>query len=446
MAKTNNLKIVMVGGGSYNWCPRLLSDIMQAPEINGSEVVLLDPNLKAAEEVKAAAETMAKTLKVKFSFRATSNEASAFKDCDFVIITISTGDLEMMAHDLAIPEKYGIFQTVGDTAGPGGWCRALRNVPVFEKMARKIEKYSPKAVVLNYTNPMAVLTAVINEVSSLRNVGLCHGLFGNYRVLKKIFNCEEKDISVNFAGVNHFFWIKDFTIKGKSGYPLLSEKLQNKSIDQLLKEGETDEAGFHSNHALCDNLLKEFGYLPFVADRHICEFIPGLLSPKASSLKAFKLLRTSIKERKENRSKARKRAMKLATGKLQPMERTRETAVDIIKAVAFDKPFIDVVNLPNLGQVENLPIGAIVETLGVVDPLGFRGVSAGKLPAPIQALVEPHCRVQMMTAKAALEGNKELALQSLMLDPMCSHLAPYEIREMGFDLMSATKDWLPQFK
>lgn len=436
----------MVGGGSYNWSPKLLSDIMQEPELNGSEVVLLDPNLKAAKEIKAAAETMAKTLKVKFVFRATSDEASAFKGVDFVVITISTGDLDMMAHDLAIPEKYGIFQTVGDTAGPGGWSRTLRNVPVFEKMAKKIEKYSPNAVVLNYTNPMSALTATVSAVSSLRNVGLCHGLFGNYRVLRKIFNCEEKDISINFAGVNHFFWVKDFSVKGKPGYPLLMKKLKSKSIDQLLREGETDEAGFHSNHALCDELLREFGYLPFVADRHICEFIPGILSPKASNLKKFKLVRTSVKERREGRRKARERALKYASGEFQPMPRTRETAVDIVKAVAFDKPFVDVVNLPNVGQVENLPRGAVVETLGLIDSLGFRGVSAGNLPAPIQRLVEPHCHVQMMTVKAALDGDRELALQSLMLDPMCSHLPPSKIREMGLELMSATKDWLPQFK
>jgi alpha-galactosidase len=446
MAKANNLKIAMVGGGSYNWSPKLLCDMMHAAELSCSEVVILDPNLKAAKEVKAAAETMAKALNARFYFRATNDEASAFRDADFVVITISTGDLDMMAHDLAIPEKYGIFQTVGDTAGPGGWSRALRNAPVFKKLALKIEKYSPRAVVLNYTNPMAFLTGVVNAVSSLRNVGLCHGVFGNYRVLQKIFNCEEKDISVDFAGVNHFFWIKDFTVKGEPGYPLLRKKLKNKSIDQLLKEGETDEAGFHSMHVFCNELFNQFGYLPFIADRHICEFVPGILSPKLSSLKKFKLERTTVKMRRKNREKARARTLEYASGKLPLMDKSRETAVDIMNAVAFDKPFVDVVNLPNAGQIENLPKGAVVETLGLVDPLGFRAVSAGKLPLSLQGLIEPHCRVQMMTLKAALEGDMELALQALMLDPMCSHLPPSKIREMGRDLISACKDWLPQFK
>ncbi len=445
MSKSSNLKITMVGGGSYNWSPRLLSDIMRTPELNNSEIVLLDPKIKAAQEVKAAAETISKAMKTQFKIKATKDEAAAFKDADFVIITISTGDLEMMQHDLNIPEKYGIFQTVGDTAGPGGWNRALRNIPVFAKMARKIEKYSPNATILNYTNPMSILTATVSKVTSLRNVGLCHGVFSNYRVLEKIFNCSEKDISVNFGGLNHFFWIKDFTVKGKPGYPLLRKKLKNKTLDQLLKDGDKDEVGFHSRHAFCNELYEQYGKLPFVADRHICEFVPGLLSPKESVLKKFKLVRTSIEERRKTRKDARAKTLEYASGKLAAPERTRETAVDIITAIAFNKPFVDVVNLPNVGQIENLPLGVVVETLGLVDPLGFRAVSMGKLPDSVQSLVLPHCLTQKMTLEAVLEGDKELALNSLMADPMCSHLAPSEIRKMGIELMEATKahDLLP---
>ncbi|MEI6425081.1 MAG: alpha-glucosidase/alpha-galactosidase, partial [Lentisphaerota bacterium] len=140
---SHKAKIVMVGGGSYSWSPRLLCDLVQAPELEGSEVVLLDLNLKAAEETKAAIDRICIDNHRNFHFTATSNEDKAFKGADFVLITISTGGLDMMRHDLEIPDRYGIYQTVGDSVGPGGWSRLLRNVPVFEKMARKIEKLAP---------------------------------------------------------------------------------------------------------------------------------------------------------------------------------------------------------------------------------------------------------------------------------------------------------------
>ncbi len=143
MGKSFGPKIVMVGGGSYNWCPGLLRDLMTTDELEGSEIVLLDPNLKAAGEVKAAADAMARRWGKSCRIRATASEPAAFRDADFVIITISTGGLGMMAHDLAIPQRHGIFQTVGDTVGPGGWRRSLRNVPVFVHQAGQIELQLP---------------------------------------------------------------------------------------------------------------------------------------------------------------------------------------------------------------------------------------------------------------------------------------------------------------
>jgi len=413
---------------------------MQTPEMEGSEIVLLDRNLEAAREICAAGKAIAAALRKEYKIRVTRSETSAFRDADFVIITITTGGFEMMAHDLSIPEKYGIFQTVGDTVGPGGWSRTLRNVPVFVGLARKIEKYARRAVVLNYTNPMASLTGAIIEASSLRTVGLCHGVFSNYYVLEKLFGVREEDLAVKFGGVNHFFWITDFAVKGMPGYPLLWKRLEGRTLDEGLREGETDEHGFHSHHALCGELYREYGYLTYVGDRHTCEFLPGYVTPTASRLKRFKLVRTTVKQRYEMRKAARKRTLDIATGKLPPFKRSRETAVDIMKAIVLNKPFVDVVNLPNTGQIDNLPRLAVVETLGLVDRLGFRAITIGSLPDIIEQMVAPHCKVQQMTLEAALTGNKKMALESLMMDPICSHLSPSQVRSMGRDLMEATKE------
>jgi alpha-galactosidase len=284
---------------------------------------------------------------------------------------------------------------------------------------------------------MAVLTATVYAVSSLRTVGLCHGLFAAYSLLETIFGVEEKDIAISYSGVNHFYWVNDFTVKGEPGYPLLAKKL---------KEVYKDEAGMsYHKHEFCEMLYREFGYLTYPGDRHTCEFMPGYLNRTEEDLKRFGLVRTFIKERVKNRETCRKNVLKLASGELPPYEKSRETAVDIMKSFISGKPFIDVVNMPNIGQVENLPRGAVVETMGLVDARGFTPLANGKMSEKIQPLVDIHCKVQMMTLDAALRGDKEAAVSALRLDPMCSHLSYDDVRKMGYELMKATKKWLPQF-
>ena len=438
-------KIVMVGGGSYNWCPRLICDLIQTPELEGSQVFLLDPNLIAANEVKAAADRICKDNGKDFRFTATSSEEKAFRDADFVIITISTGGLDMMQHDIKIPEHYGIYQAVGDTSGPGGWSRLLRNVPVFEKMTRKIEKLSPNAVVMNYTNPMSGLTGAICATSKLKTVGLCHGVMGTMYYLSKIMGVEEKDLSVRYGGVNHFFWILDFKVKGKDGYPLLRKKL-GKSTLLKYDIATKDPAGFsENNHKVFAEIFEHYGYLTYSADSHTSEFFASYLTDR-KMIADFKIKRKTIEGRRQSLKESRQFTRDMASGKEKMLKRSRETAVDIMKALATNIPFMDVVNLPNIGQIDNLPRGAVVETLGLVDGAGFAPISIGPMPEILRGLTEIHCHVQKMTLEAALTGNRKLALEALMLDPLCAKLAPSGVRKMGMELLAATKEYLPQFK
>ena len=446
MKDINGPKIVMVGGGSYIWMPILLSDLMQTPEMEGSELVLLDIDLKPAEEIKAVGERIALTLGRQDRLWTTSDEDTAFRDADFVIITITTGGLDMWEHDLVIPEKYGIFQTVGASVGPGGWAQTLRNVPVFVHLAQQIRKLAPHAVVLNYSNPLATLTATMAEVSGLRTVGGCHGVFESYLALQVLFGVEEKDLCVRYGGVNHFHWILDFTVKGKPGYEMLEERLGDGTLNDALHEGTVDLMGFHSNHALCSELYEQYGYMPYVGDRHTCEFLPGYVTPTADVLDRFNLKRTSASWRRGKRKRKRKIALDVAAGKQPHRPRSREICVDIMMAVAHHRPFVDVVNVPNEGQIDNLPRGAVLETPGLIDELGFHPLTLGPLPRVLRALVEPHCICDLMTVEAAMKGDRELALQALMINPLCSHLSPSKIRAMGLELMAATGQYLPQFK
>lgn len=443
---TNKVKITLVGGGSVNWSPKLINDLMLKEGLGKAEFILLDIDLPAAEKIAQLGRKLNKDRGLSCSFEATNDEESAFKDTNYIIITITTGGLEAMEYDLKIPEEYRIYQTVGDTVGPGGWARGLRNIPVFAKMAKKIEKLSPHAVVLNYTNPMATLTKTFYKVSKLRTVGLCHGVFGTYRILMEIFNLkEENEMKVNFGGTNHFFWVIDFKVKGEDGYKLLREKLKGRSLSELVKEIHKDEIGFQSRIQITSELLEHFGYLTYV-DRHISEFFPYYLTLNENKLKDYGLHRTSIKERREGKKEAEQRLQNLIEGKEKlPDKPSREIAADIISAMEMGKEFVDVVNLPNQGQISNLPKGSILETPGLINVNGFRPITVGKLPPQILNLVLPHVQNQDMIIEAGLSGDWDKASYSLYNDPLCSHLSYPKIKEMGKKLLEANRKYLPQF-
>lgn len=442
------IKLTFVGGGSFQWAPRILKDIMLKDDLRAIDFYLLDKNIENAGTIKRLGEKMNEELKTNHTFVATQNEEEAFAGCDFVIICISTGGLEAMRHDIGIPEKYGIFQTVGDTVGPGGWSRNMRNVPVFNALADNIERLSHDAVVLNYTNPMACLTKAFYARTKLRAVGLCHGLFENYQVLKDIFGLEsEHQLNIRFGGVNHFFWMLDFKVNGQDGYALLREKLgTDKRFVDIINEAHKDEIGFQSNKYLTSELLDTYGYLPYVGDRHTCEFLPNMITGTGEPLNTYQIHRTSIEERYEKLYKRKEEVQQMIDGR-KPVDyrRTRETAADIVEAVALGKEFIDIVNIPNRGQIPNLPLGGIVETLGVVNSLGFTAVTAGPLPEPIRRMVQPHLENSEIIYEAATTGNFELALEALYNDPTCRHLDFADIRKMANELLAANRALLPQF-
>jgi len=227
-------KIAMVGGGSVNWSPGLIRDFLLAEELAGAEYRLLDVDRRAARVMAAVGRRFASDWNLPAEFVHTTRAAGALDGADAVVITISTGGLDAMERDIRVPERYGIFQTVGDTVGPGGWARALRNVPVFVKLAGQIKKYCPRAAVLNYTNPMAVLTRVLAERLDGPVVGLCHGIFENIKALMKAFALKsESELKLRFAGLNHFFWILDMRVRGRDGYRLLRHKLRRERLSLI---------------------------------------------------------------------------------------------------------------------------------------------------------------------------------------------------------------------
>ncbi|HEX5414739.1 MAG TPA: hypothetical protein VFZ25_03675 [Chloroflexota bacterium] len=432
-------RIVVVGGGSAGWGPKLLSDLLLTPSLSDSVYVLHDLNATNAERIARFARKLAGELGVGATIQTETDPDRAIEGADFVVVTISTGGLAAMANDLAIPEEYGIFQTVGDTAGPGGWSRTLRNVPVFVELARRIDRLAPNAVVLNYTNPMTTLTKTLARTTKRPVVGLCHGLFENLEFLRQIFEVpDESHLHAVYGGVNHFFWTTSLVVDGRDGLAALRDRLERTTLPALLAEVTPGRDGYY----LADELFRFTGLLPYLGDRHTCEFFAPYITSMANQA-TYHLKRTTIEERRERLRRTEAEIERMTAEEIPEhyRKRSRETAADIIDAFVAGKPFVDVGNVPNVGQIANLPRGAVVETPVLVTPNGFQPIAVGPLPEPARTWVERQVQVHELTVAAALEGDEEKAIRALALDPAVSHLTLAQIRELGTRLRRANADF-----
>ena len=236
-------KIVMIGGGSYGWAPNIVKDMMLTEGLGEAQFVLYDSNRSAAELVARVLGRVQEAVGNRATIVATDRQAEAFRGADYFIITISTGGLAAMAHDLAIPEKYGVYHTVGDTAGPGGWARLMRNFAVFRGLGEAINRYAPGAVVLNYSNPMATLTKILSHVCTGPVVGLCHGLFQNIEFLVEQYKLAGEDrVSVQYGGLNHFFWITAAKTEGRDLLADLRRRVRTRGLGELGRPVAADAA------------------------------------------------------------------------------------------------------------------------------------------------------------------------------------------------------------
>lgn len=450
---------ICIIGSSTGWTPTLATDLMSVFK-EPLEFRLLDidprPAGLCAEWGRAAARQMGR----RDRFIPFSDRRAALDGADAVIITISTGGLSAMEADIAIPEKYGIFATVGDTAGPGGWSRAVRNVPVFRQFAEDFDAICPKAFIANYTNPMAALTGALQLSCGNPVVGLCHAYFETKDVIQRIFALKDwGTISISIAGMNHFTWVTDFRVGREDGYALLRKKIGRGSLHDVLPAESSDEIGIISGHELCVELYDAFGYLPYPADRHTSEFVSFALcgnperylldSRKASgekydTIRYCNLKRTPISQRRQwmlDRDRHIDRLMRDARRRSAPPKRSRETGAEMIHAYVSNHPFTDAVNTLNVGQIPGLPLGACVETLGLVDGLGVRPVIVPGVPEHLLELMRRNAVVQKWTTEGALKGDRNLLLQALYQDPQCAQLKPHEVRSMAGELFAANKSF-----
>ncbi|HOV69208.1 MAG TPA: alpha-glucosidase/alpha-galactosidase, partial [Clostridia bacterium] len=392
----------------------------------------------------------------KWAYKAVKSLGEALTGADFVIISILPGTLDEMESDVHAPEQFGIYQSVGDTVGPGGYIRALRSIPMFIEIAGAIKQYSPDAWVINYTNPMSICTrALYAAFPGIKAFGCCHEVFGTQGLLAVALNDilglkipPREEISINVLGINHFTWVTRASWRDIDLFPVYRE-FADKYFETGFPAGEhiNDWEGnyFCFNHRVKFDLFRKYGAIAAAGDRHLAEFFPPIYLKNPETAKYWKFHLTPVSFRKGKLADRLARSRRLQKGEEEiQLHDTGEESVRQIKALVGLGDLITNVNLPNLGQMEGMPHGAVVETNAV---FGFNHVTpvvSGKLPPAVHELVARHISNQENIIKAVLNEDKELAFEVFCSDPLIT-LGKNKARELFEIMLKNTAKYLPPF-
>jgi alpha-galactosidase/6-phospho-beta-glucosidase family protein len=438
-----DIKIVLVGGGSYSWGPNVLSNVLGNEYLNGSRVVLHDIHAERLDLNYRLALKYKELTGSDITFEQTTDQAEAFEGADYVVVTISTGRLKTMRVDVEIPEKYGIFQPVGDTVGPGGLSRALRNVPVFLDMAHAMEQRCPNAWMLNVSNPLSALSRVVNRETGIRAIGVCHGVRNVIERYARTFDARYEDCAFVNTGIDHCAWLTHLFVGGRSAEELLVEMGIDDWLAKSPAEAKEDETLGGLYELRCGLLMwRHVGCLPAISDRHIVEFLPNFIVGM-DNVEKFGVVRTTIADRESNYARAQSRTERMLAGDEElKLTGGSDNVAGWIAALDGGPVIEDNLNAPNTGQIPQLPADAIVETRGILDKTGVRPI-VSPMPEQIEAIIRPHVLREELTVEAALEGDFDKALAVLAGDPLLPSIDV--ARPMLEEMLAANKAWLPQF-
>ena len=447
-------RIVVIGGGSLGWTPVLLADLALNNQLGGTIVLHdIDPvPLKLTKQLGTA--IMAhRQAGGRFKIEATTNRREALKGADFVIVTISVGGMAMMRHDVDIPATFGVLQTVGDTVGPGGIMRGLRNVPVFASLAEQILRYCPDAWVLNYTNPMSTCTWTLAH-HGCKAVGCCHEVFGSLNKIAKLANehlgrkdLTRQDVDAVVTGINHCTFFTRARVAGLDGLQLLRDHMAEPGVlDPGTPEALANASVFGSKDLVAFDLFTRYGAFGAAGDRHLAEFFPGFITDKTHAGNRWGIKLTPI----DWRIGAIRDRVKTVRGKVRdkswlrkPLTWSGEEAAHMIQALAGHGDFVTNVNTLNQGQIPNLPGGSIVETNALLSADRVSPINAGPLPRGLLGALFPHVINHGLIVEAGLTGDCDLALQAFLNDPLVGDRD--DAVKMFEQMLKAEADYLPNF-
>ena len=453
----DGVKIAYIGGGSRGWAWGLMSDLVSCSDMSG-EVRLYDIDYGAAKnnEVIGNLFNNAEGAKSHWTYLAVPTLAEALEGADFVVISILPATFDEMRSDVHTPEKFGIYQSVGDTSGPGGIIRALRLLPMIEEIAIAIEKYCPKAWVINYTNPMTVTVRMLYKIfPKIKAFGCCHEVFGTQKLLSSmlddmcgITDVPREEIKVSVTGINHFTWLTAAQYKNIDLFPIYKDFV-DKYYETGFLMGKDDNwmnNCFECSHRVKFDLFRRFGIIAAAGDRHLAEFCEGkwyLSSPDAVKEWGFGL--TPVSWREENLKERLQKSRERVAGRDIVLAETGEDGVNQMRAILGLSTMVTNVNLPNMGQIPNLPLGAVVETNAVFCADSVTPILAGELPINIYPLVSRIVAAQELVVEAAIERDLDKAFLAFANDPLVT-VDLQDARLLFDEMVANTAKYLNMYK
>ncbi|MBR6185006.1 MAG: alpha-glucosidase/alpha-galactosidase [Clostridia bacterium] len=477
-------KIAFMGAGSTVFAKNVLGDSILTPALESSVIALYDIDAERLEESRAMLNAINQNYGAKACIEAylgVENRKDALRGANYVVNAIQVGGYEpCTVTDFEIPKKYGLRQTIADTLGVGGVFRALRTIPVMLDFARDMEEVCPDAWLLNYTNPMAMLTGAMLRLTNVRTVGLCHSVQVCASTLLCELGMEYSDtVQQKIAGINHQAWLLEISRDGKDLYPeirrrakLFNEgKLDRGTLEEFtavcaarmgttadklddgqrkwIKDGYDDyrATGKHGDMVRIE-MLNRFGYYLTESSEHTSEYTPWFIKDRYPELiDRFRIPLDEYPRRCVSQIEHwKERRNELIANPLLTHTRTREYASSIMEAMETNKPFKIGGNVLNTGLITNLPRNACVEVPCLVDKNGVTPCYVGDLPEQCAALNRTNINVQLLTIEAARTLKKDYIYQAVMMDPhTAAELSIDDIVAMCDDLIDAHGDWLPKF-
>ena len=431
-------KIAIIGAGSHVFSRRLIADILTWPSLQEATLSLMDVNPDSLELMATLARRMIEQLGLDTPLQATTDLRTALADADYVIVAIR---VDPGFNHVSIPAKYGVMHSIGDTNGPGGVFYFLKNAPPIIEMARTMQEVCPDALMLNYTNPMVMLSWAVSRQSDIRYVGLCHSVQGTARQLAEYIGVPFEEVSYWAAGINHMAWFLRFEHQGSDAYPRIRRAMEDPDI--YARDRVKWEVMKHFGAFISESSLHLSEYLPYF--RRTPEMLERYIGPGMWGVEeAGEVFADRWQRVLETRKEADAEAHKQAYGD-EPLEiaRSHEFCTYILNACETNVPYAFNGNVPNTGLITNLPGNAVVEVPILVDAMGLHPCHVGDLPPALAALNRSNLNVQELAVQGFIQGDRELIHRAVKLDPLTASLLTLdEIDRMVDEMFAADAQYI----
>jgi alpha-galactosidase len=430
--KDRVLKIAFMGAGSVVFTKNLLTDTLSFPELHGTTIALHDIDPERLETAGMMARWTSEQLGAGAKVEEHLDRRAALEGADFVVNMVQIGMHEATLLDFDIPKKYGLKQTIADSMGIGGIFRGLRTIPFVLDLAGEMGEVCPKALLLNYTNPMSILMeALYTARPEIYGVGLCHSVPYTAREIASYIGVDHEDLLYECAGINHIAWMTRLEVDGEDAYPRLFAAMEDPDV--------------YAKDKVRFELMRRFGYYVTESSEHNAEYVPYFLKDDDLIERYDIPVDEYIRRSEENLVQYGETRRKLLAGEDFSLGRSVEYGSLIIHSLVTGEARAIYGNVKNTGLITNLPDGCCVEVPILVDDTGLRPCHVGDLPPQCAATCAPHTAVQNLTVRAALEGRRDHVHHAAMLDRHApSVLSLDEIAAMVDELIEAHADALPE--